>query len=94
MNVMTVSLENSARTGNSFKAYNIPRHAHRKEEEEFMSCPMCRQDGLLGRDQVKIHLFKAHGVGEVFRCEECGDFESTGKAALKRHMRKHHSQQV
>ncbi len=68
--------------------YLVARHAHKKEESLF--CPVCKVGDLKGKERLKIHLFKDHGIGEMFRCEECRHFESPVKGAYLRHLARHH----
>ena len=58
------------------------RHAHRREE--VFSCPNCDEQNIRGKENLKLHMYKNHGVGEIFRCEDCS-FETSAKMTFTRH---------
>ena len=37
---------------------------------------------------LKVHLYKNHGIGEVFRCEDC-NYETSIKANYQKHLTTH-----
>jgi hypothetical protein len=39
-----------------------------------------------GTENLRLHLYKVHGRGEMFRCEEC-NFETSTKAVYIKHLR-------
>ena len=58
----------------------------RKELDSSLACPVC-EDGreMVNKEALKMHLFKSHGMGKIFRCEECG-YETSNKTSYVRHM--------
>ena len=44
--------------------------------------------GITGKENLKVHLYKSHGIGEMFRCEEC-NFESSTKSQYIKHLSLH-----
>ena len=66
------------------------RHAH-SEDNTLLLCPICKTAVLQGLENLKVHLYKSHGIGEVFRCEDC-NFESSIKTNYTKHLATHHSE--
>eukprot|EP00094_Tigriopus_californicus_P007796 TCALIF_07508-PA protein Name:"Similar to Zfp26 Zinc finger protein 26 (Mus musculus)" AED:0.37 eAED:0.37 QI:0/0/0/0.37/1/1/8/0/1106 len=71
------------------KAAQLRRHVKslHKEKDQFM-CPVCKMGAILGKEDLKVHLYKEHGIGEMFRCEEC-DFECLVKSQYISHVSLH-----
>ena len=55
--------------------------------EETLFCQVC-PERCYGKENLKLHLYKTHGMGELFRCEEC-NFESPMKAGYIKHLSEH-----
>lgn len=66
------------------------RHAH-KNEESMLSCPICKTTVLYGLENLKVHLYKSHGIGKVFRCEDC-NYETSVKSNFIKHSKVVHTQ--
>ena len=47
-------------------------------------CPVCKEEGINGKVALKLHVYEQHGMGEVFRCEDCS-FQTPSKTAFTRH---------
>ncbi|XP_040568391.1 uncharacterized protein [Lepeophtheirus salmonis] len=60
------------------------------QNESFLPCPVCKITGLCGKEAVDIHVYKEHGMGELFRCEECS-YETSIKSTYVGHMAEHAS---
>ncbi|CAB4065019.1 KRAB [Lepeophtheirus salmonis] len=58
------------------------------QNESFLPCPVCKITGLCGKEAVDIHVYKEHGMGELFRCEECS-YETSIKSTYVGHMAEH-----
>lgn len=74
-------------------AGQLKRHtqnAHGKEETLF--CQVC-PERCHGKENLKLHLYKTHGIGEMFRCEEC-NYESPVKAVYIKHLSEHIPQEA
>jgi len=74
-------------------AGQLKRHtqnAHGKEETLF--CQVC-PERCHGKENLKLHLYKFHGIGEMFRCEEC-NYESPVKAVYIKHLSEHIPQEA
>jgi len=64
------------------------RHTHKPPEDTLLFCPVCKTAVLHGLENLKLHLYKSHGIGEVLRCEEC-NFETATKSNYTKHMTTH-----
>ena len=65
------------------------RHAHSEQiDNTLLLCPICKTAVLQGLENLKVHLYKSHGIGKVFRCEEC-NFESSVKSNYMKHLATH-----
>ena len=74
-------------------AAQLKRHtqlAHSKDETLF--CQVCPEK-CSGKENLKLHLYKTHGIGEIFRCEEC-NYESPVKAVFLKHLSEHIPQEA
>ena len=60
-------------------------NVHKKEEP--LSCQFCPEI-CYGNENLKLHLYKTHAVGEIFRCEDC-NFESPVKTVYIKHLAEH-----
>ena len=72
-------------------AGQLKRHtqsAHSNEEPVY--CQLCPAT-CNGKENFSLHLYKTHGIGEIFRCEEC-NFESPVKAVYIKHLSEHISE--
>ena len=49
---------------------------------------VCKTAVLRGLESLKVHLYKNHGIGEVFRCEDC-NFETSVKTNYLKHLTTH-----
>ena len=58
------------------------KHAHRKEET--YPCNLCDKKDIKGKENLKLHMYKNHGVGEIFRCEDC-NFETSARVTFTKH---------
>lgn len=67
------------------------KHAHGKED--MLCCPFCKEYGREGKENLKIHLYKQHGIGEFFRCEEC-NYETSIKSSFVKHVAAHAENQM
>ena len=65
------------------------RHAH-KDETTLLFCPVCKTTVFQGLENLKVHLYKSHGIGEVFRCEDC-DYETSMKSSYAKHLNSAHA---
>ena len=61
------------------------RHAHKQDVDALLFCPVCKTAVLHGLENLKVHLYKSHGIGEVFRCEDC-NFETSVKSNYVKHL--------
>ena len=81
-----------------FNCFNCPRSfptasllkkhqlsVHNKDEP--LMCNICHEM-CHGNENLKIHMYKSHAVGELFRCEECS-FESPIKSVFIKHVSEH-----
>ena len=72
-------------------AGQLKRHTqttHGKEETVY--CQLCPAT-CNGKEHFSLHLYKTHGIGEIFMCEEC-NFESPVKAVYIKHLSEHISE--
>ena len=72
-------------------AGQLKRHsqtAHNNEEPVY--CQLCPAT-CNGKENFSLHLYKTHGIGEIFRCDEC-NFESPVKAVYIKHLSEHISE--
>ena len=69
-------------------AGQLKRHTQNvHEREETLFCQVC-PERCQGKENLKLHLYKTHGMGEIFRCEEC-NYESPMKSAYIKHLGEH-----
>ena len=66
------------------------RHTH-KEEDTLLFCPVCKTAVLHGLENLKLHLYKSHGIGQVYRCEDC-NYETSVKSNYVKHLNTTHSE--
>ena len=74
-------------------AAQLKRHSqlsHSKDETLF--CQVCPEK-CSGKENLKLHLYKTHGIGEIFRCEEC-NYETPVKAVFLKHLSEHIPQEA
>ena len=64
------------------------RHAHNADDNTLLLCPICKTTVFQGLENLKVHLYKNHGIGKVFRCEDC-NFESSVKSTYMKHLATH-----
>ena len=64
------------------------RNTHKPPEDTLLVCPVCKTAVMHGLENLKLHLYKSHGIGEVLRCEEC-NFETATKSNYNKHMTTH-----
>jgi hypothetical protein len=85
-------LECSMTFSNNNQLRSHVRHAHKPPKEEaedtLLFCPVCKKTVLRGLESLKVHLYKSHGIGEVFRCEDC-IFETSIKSNYVKHLATH-----
>ena len=60
---------------------------------EIFACPVCPTSGLEGKENLKLHMYKSHGVGEIYRCEVC-NFETSSKAVFTKHEATAHPEEL
>ena len=68
------------------------RNTHKPPEDTLLFCPVCKTAVLHGLENLKMHLYESHGIGEVFRCEEC-NFKTTIKSNYSKHLNTTHSEE-
>jgi len=68
-------------------ASQLNTHINSHNHGEQLFCQVCPQK-CDGKDSLKVHLYKTHGIGEVFRCEECS-FETPSKPVFIKHISDH-----
>ena len=72
-------------------AGQLKRHTQTHHcNEEPVDCQLCPAT-CNGKENFSLHLYKTHGIGEIFRCEEC-NFESPVKAVYIKHLSEHVSE--